>query len=295
MRAHRRRHPGHRRGRVPAGLTGRRVQLLLQRRLGRLRRPRAGLRLAALPRGAVARWRAPRHHPRSRPRMPRRPRARARAEHAWRALLHRAHALGRRPPRLRGPRPTARRQQAVGGEAGLPLTFCGAQLIDRCFVRRWPRRPRRVGSRAGGRRGVLRLVADMRLDPRLRDRLVGGVCREAELVGPRAVRGIGPPLVQKDEEDGVVAERHDAVLQRHFHDEGKDVVDERVEDFVEEDLHRQVRDALEPVVDVELGQHDDEAKEVEDVRQRRDKPRIPPAVRVIPKQPIESQRPPSRD
>ena len=54
-------------------------------------------------------------------------------------------------------------------------------------------------------------------------------------------------LHEVDDEDDVVAEAREPVHRRHADDEREQVVDERVEEAEDEELPRQVRDALEPV------------------------------------------------
>lgn len=92
--------------------------------------------------------------------------------------------------------------------------------------------------------------------------VVLALVRPAELVGPGPVGRVREPLQQKEEEDGVVAEGHEPVLERHVDQEREDIVDERLEDLVHEGLERKVRHGLEAVVDVQLREHLHEPEQV---------------------------------
>lgn len=64
------------------------------------------------------------------------------------------------------------------------------------------------------------------------------------LVAARLVYGVEVPLVEEDEEDDVVPEARQAVHDGHGHDEGEQVVDERVDELVRHHPPGHVRHAL---------------------------------------------------
>lgn len=69
--------------------------------------------------------------------------------------------------------------------------------------------------------------------------------RLAVLVAPRLVDGVQVPLVEEDEEYDVITEASQAVHDGHGHDEGEQVVDERVDELVRHHSPGHVRHALE--------------------------------------------------
>lgn len=67
-----------------------------------------------------------------------------------------------------------------------------------------------------------------------------------------------PALVQINEENNIVSEGSETVQRGHLDRKREQVVDERVQEFVRHCFGGHVRDALEPVVDVQRGDHHQE-------------------------------------
>lgn len=104
------------------------------------------------------------------------------------------------------------------------------------------------------------------------------LAREAEFVHPGMVDLVYPSLVQKYEENDVVTEAANPVQGRHLYHKCKDIIDERVEEFVGQHTPRKMRDALQFVVDKQLRRHHDEAEGQQEPVQHVKNPRVPAFV-----------------
>jgi len=69
-----------------------------------------------------------------------------------------------------------------------------------------------------------------------------------------------PSLVQKYKENDIVAEAADPVQGRHFYHKCKNVVDERIQEFIGQHTPWKMRDTLQLVINKQLRRHHDEAK-----------------------------------
>jgi len=69
-----------------------------------------------------------------------------------------------------------------------------------------------------------------------------------------------PSLVQKYAENNIVAEAADPIQGWHFYHKCKDIVDERVQEFVRQHTPRKMRNALQFVINKQLRRHHDESE-----------------------------------
>ncbi|MFN9900397.1 MAG: hypothetical protein ACK55Z_16725, partial [bacterium] len=92
------------------------------------------------------------------------------------------------------------------------------------------------------------------------------------LVDPRFVHAIGPTLVEVDQKYQVVSEDRETMQRGHFDYKGKQVIDDCVQELVHHCTPGQVGNALELVVDKELGCHHDKAEGVDTSHRRPQQP-----------------------
>jgi hypothetical protein len=102
-----------------------------------------------------------------------------------------------------------------------------------------------------------------------------------ELVDARVINLVLPALVEPHEEDDVVTKSRQAVEPGHLDREGEEIVDEGVQELVGQRLARHVGNRLQPVVDVETGDHHEEAVRVDTAHQGLDNVRVPRLVGVV--------------
>ena len=103
----------------------------------------------------------------------------------------------------------------------------------------------------------------------------------SELIGSGLVHGVDVFLVEKNEEDDVIAKASDSVQGRHLDHERKDVIDECVQRLVRQHSPGQVGDRLHFVVDEQLRSHHDEAEGEEEPVHHAQHVRVPPFVLVV--------------
>jgi len=84
-----------------------------------------------------------------------------------------------------------------------------------------------------------------------------------------------PSLVQKYEENNIVAEAADPVQRRHLYHKCKNIVDKCVQEFIRQHTPWKMRDALQFVVDEQLRRHHDESEGQQKSVQHTENPGIP--------------------
>lgn len=146
--------------------------------------------------------------------------------------------------------------------------------------RSFPLASRRLGSSLGRGLGSHFLLL-LALDGRSRLLLLVTVTSLAELVDALVVDLVLPALVEPDEEDDVIAESSQAVEPGHLDGKGEEIVDEGVQELVGQRLAGHVGNRLQPVVDVETGDHHKEAVGVDTAHQGLDNVRVPRLVGVV--------------